>query len=109
MDLRDQLQNLFPDHKPEDKTPGSEDKPELWLQDAPILCKFEKRKGKPVTVLEGYTGASEDFKKLTKILKNTLRVGGSYKNELIIIQGNNRDRIMDILQGLGFNTKRVGG
>jgi len=109
MDLRDQLQNLFPDHKPEDTTPGSEDKPELWLQDAPILCKFEKRKGKPVTVLEGYTGASEDFKKLTKILKNTLRVGGSYKSELIIIQGNNRDQIMDILQGLGFNTKRVGG
>ena len=109
MDLRDQLQNLFPDHKPEEDPVASEGKPEILLQNAPILCKFEKRKGKPVTVLEGYTGASEDFKKLTKILKNKLRVGGSYKNECIIIQGNNRDQIMEILEELGFQTKRVGG
>ena len=109
MDLHDQLQNLFPDHKPEESAQESADIPDLWLQDAPIQCKFEKRRGKPVTILEGYTGASGDFKKLTKILKNKLRVGGSYKNECIIIQGDNRDRIMEILEGLGFNTKRVGG
>ncbi|MBT8322405.1 MAG: translation initiation factor [Eudoraea sp.] len=109
MDLRDQLQDLFPDHEPEGTSQESADEPKLWLQDTPILCKFEKRKGKPVTIIEGYTGAAEDFKKLTRILKNNLRVGGSFKNERIIIQGNNRDKIMLILEELGFNTKRVGG
>ncbi len=110
MDLQDQLKQLFPDHKPEqsEEKPADE-KPDLWIQDAPILCKYEKRKGKPVTLLEGYTGANEDFKKLTGILKNTLQVGGSYKNEVILIQGNNRDRIMQLLNDLGFSTKRVGG
>nr|WP_304608100.1 translation initiation factor [Lentiprolixibacter aurantiacus] len=84
-------------------------KPDFWLQDAPILCKYEKRKGKPVTLLEGYTGATEDFKKLTGLLKNKLQVGGSFKNDIILIQGNNRDRIMELLKELGFSTKRVGG
>lgn len=109
MDLGDQLRELFPDHKPEESTPEEESVPDLWLQEAPILCKFEKRKGKPVTVLQGYTGAAQDFKKLTKLLQSELQVGGSFKNDQIILQGNNRDKIMDILEGLGFRTKRVGG
>ena len=110
MDLRDQLANLFPDHKPEESSvEAGNNIPDLWIQDAPIICKYEKRKGKPVTLLEGYTGATEDFKKLTGILKNKLQVGGSFKKEVILIQGNNRDRIMELLGDLGFNTKRVGG
>lgn len=109
MDLGDQLRELFPDHKPEEPASEQESGPDLWVQEAPILCKFEKRKGKPVTVLQGYTGATEDFKKLTKLLQSELQVGGSYKNDQIILQGNNRGRIMDILEGLGFRTKRVGG
>lgn len=110
MDLQDQLKQLFPDHKPEESDDEKvDDKPDLWIQEAPILCKYEKRKGKPVTLLEGYTGATEDFKKLTGILKTELQVGGSYKNETILIQGDNRDKIMELLKALGFSTKRVGG
>jgi translation initiation factor 1 len=110
VDLQDQLKKLFPDHEPEESSAGQKaEQPELWIQDAPILCKYEKRKGKPVTLLEGYTGATEDFKKLTSILKNRLQVGGSFKNDIILIQGNNRDSIMELLKELGFRTKRVGG
>ena len=109
MNLEDQLKNLFPEHsiekeevtKPEDNT--------IWLQDDPILCKYEKRKGKPITILEGYTGATEDFKKLAKELKTKLSVGGSFKEDKIIIQGDYRDKIMEILKGKGFHVKRVGG
>jgi len=108
MDLKDQLKNLFPDHKPE--TVGQQDKTsDIWLQDDPILCKYEKRKGKPITILEGYTGATEDFKLLAKELKQTLSVGGSFKDDKIIIQGDYRDKIMAILKDKGFNVKRVGG
>ena len=110
MDLQDQLRQLFPDHKPEESSDEiGDNKPDFWMQDAPILCKYEKRKGKPVTLLEGYTGANEDFKKLTAMLKNKLQVGGSFKKDIIIIQGNNRDRIMQLLKEMGFSTKRVGG
>lgn len=108
MDLKDQLKNLFPDH-----TPQKEEKPtpksDIWLQDDPIICKYEKRKGKPITILEGYNGSDKDFKLLAKEIKTTLSVGGSFKNGAIIIQGDYRDKIMQILTEKGFKVKRVGG
>ncbi|MCV6629158.1 MAG: translation initiation factor [Flavobacteriaceae bacterium] len=109
MDLQDQLKNLFPDHQPE----KTEDKPKktalFWIQEAPLLCKYEKPKGKPVTVITGYNGANSDFKSLTKALKQLLHVGGGFKNEEIVIQGDFRDKIMSYLQEQGFTVKRVGG
>ena len=109
MDLKDQLKNLFPDHDIPKDDEKLDKKENIWLQDDPILCKYEKRKGKPITILDGYTGAQSDFKKLAKELKTELGVGGSFKNETIIIQGDYRDRIMEILRNKGFSVKRVGG
>lgn len=109
MDLQDQLKNLFPDHEPEDVPQEEEKNNDIWLQDDPIICKYEKRKGKPITILEGYTGANEDFKLLAKELKTKLSVGGSFKEDKIIIQGDYRDKIMAILKEKGFAVKRVGG
>ncbi|QFZ53524.1 translation initiation factor [Oceanihabitans sp. IOP_32] len=109
MDLKDQLKNLFPEHISEEPMNDSEENNNIWLQDDPILCKYEKRKGKPITILEGYTGATEDFKTLAKDIKKTLSVGGSFKDDKIIIQGDYRDKIMQILKDKGFNVKRVGG
>jgi translation initiation factor 1 len=108
MDLQDQLKNLFPEHKSSEEESKVE-KTELWLQEEPLLCKYEKRKGKPTTIIEGYTGANTDFKQLAKEIKQLLSVGGSFKNEQIIIQGDYRDTIMKFLQQKGFKTKRVGG
>ena len=109
MDLEDQLKKLFPEHVPSDPKPEKEKEHGLWMQENPLICKYEKRKGKPITIIEGYTGADKDFKKLAKELKQFLSVGGSFKNEQIIIQGDYRDKIMQFLQEKGFNTKRVGG
>lgn len=108
MDLKDQLKNLFPEHKETDPKEMIE-KSKIWLQEDPIICKYEKRKGKPITILEGYSGSDKDFKLLAKELKTKLSVGGSIKNDAIIIQGDFRDRIMTILKEKGFNVKRVGG
>jgi len=110
MDLEDQLKNLFPDHVSEEVTEEKTSKDQnIWLQDDPIICKYEKRKGKPITIIEGYTGADKDFKRLAKELKQKLSVGGSFKDDKIIIQGNYRDKIMQILKDKGFTVKRVGG
>jgi translation initiation factor 1 len=109
MDLKDQLKKLFPEHTEKEVSDESEPENNLWIQEDPILCKYEKRKGKPITILEGYTGANEDFKLLAKEIKQTLSVGGSFKDDKIIIQGDYRDKIMQILKAKGFNVKRVGG
>jgi len=110
MDLQDQLKNLFPDHTPEEVSEEKDQQEQsIWLQDDPIICKYEKRKGKPITILEGYTGADKDFKLLAKELKQKLSVGGSFKDDKIIIQGDYRDKIMQILKDKGFAVKRVGG
>lgn len=109
MDLKDQLKNLFPGHTSEKEEVTKPKNKDIWLQNDPIICKYEKRKGKPITILEGYTGAAEDFKKLAKELKIKLSVGGSFKDDKIIIQGDYRDKIMEILKNKGFHVKRVGG
>ncbi|MGB5378503.1 translation initiation factor [Muriicola sp.] len=110
MDLQDQLKHLFPDHQPSPEDDNQKkEKSTFWVQDQPILCKYEKRKGKPITILEGYQGTNADLKKLAKEIKILLGVGGTHKNEQIIIQGDYRDKIMNFLQENGFKTKRVGG
>jgi len=107
MDFKDQLKNLFPEH--EETVDAVQEKSTIWLQEDPIICKYEKRKGKPITILEGYTGATSDFKILAKEIKTKLSVGGSFKEGKIIIQGDYRDKIMTMLKAKGFKVKRVGG
>ncbi|MGV6828117.1 MAG: translation initiation factor [Flavobacteriales bacterium] len=108
MDLKDQLKNLFPDHIVSETEEKKQDN-QLWLQEEPLICKYEKRKGKATTIIEGYNGANQDFKQLAKEIKQLLSVGGSFKKEQIIIQGDFRDQIMQFLKDKGFNVKRVGG
>ena len=109
MDLQDQLKNLFPDHQPAPEEEKTEEEKSLWIQAEPMICKFEKRKGKATTIIEGYTGSDDDFKILAKELKTKLSVGGTFKDDSIIIQGDYRDKIMTILKEKGFKVKRVGG
>ena len=107
MDLRDQLKNLFPEHEEQD----FEMPEEKFEQKNPLICKFEKkgRNGKPVTLIEGFEGTEEELKQISKKIKTTLGIGGSEKEGIIVIQGDNRDKIMKILQNMGYKTKRVGG
>jgi len=109
MDLQDQLKNLFPDHQPQTEPDIDRNTTDIWVQEQPLLCKYEKRKGKPTTIIDGYNGTKKDFKALASLLKKDLNVGGGIKNEQIVIQGDYREQIMQQLIALGFNVKRVGG
>lgn len=107
MDLRDQLKNIFPEHEEQD----FEMPEEKFVQKEPLICKFEKkgRHGKPVTLIEGFEGSEADLKIISKKIKIKLGIGGSEKDGTIIIQGDNRDKIMVMLKEMGYKTKRVGG
>ena len=107
MDLKNQLENLFPDHNFKE---SKDDTKISYNQHDSVICKYEKRKGKPITIIEGFTSIKEtDKKEIAKRLKTMLSVGGTVKGGKIIIQGNNRDRIMEELVKMGFKVKRVGG
>jgi translation initiation factor 1 len=109
-DLEEQLKKLFPNHEVSNEPELVNETPhELFVQATPILCKYEKRKGKPTTIIAGYEGNDEDFKLLAKEIKSKLAVGGTFKDSEIILQGDYRDKIMKLLQDKGFKTKRVGG
>jgi translation initiation factor 1 len=109
MDLSEQLKKLFPNHQPLPEKPTVEVEKDLFIQKDPIICQYEKRHGKPTTIIAGYSGDTEDFKLLAKAIKTKFSVGGSFKDEQLIIQGNFRDQIMAFLKDKGFKVKRVGG
>ncbi len=80
----------------------SEQQLEVWID-------RKQRGGKTATLVKGFVGEEADLKALGKLLKSKCGVGGSAKDGEIIIQGNVRDKVMEILDKEGYNYKRVGG
>ena len=71
---------------------------------------LDRRKGgKIVTIIRGYQGPISELKTLANSLKKKLSVGGSVKNDEILLQGNLREKVLRFLLNNNFNAKPSGG
>lgn len=77
-------------------------------QDLRVWVDRKHRGGKTVTLVKGFVGTDEDLADLGRMLKSKCGVGGTAKDGEIIIQGDHRDRIMELLSKAGYKSKKAG-
>lgn len=111
-DWKDRLGVVFstnPDHQYNYEEEAEESTLPAKQQDLRVLLDKKQRGGKKVTLITGFIGSGDDLKELGKLLKTKCGVGGTAKNGEILIQGDFRDKIVEILKKEGYKVKRSGG
>jgi translation initiation factor 1 len=94
-----------------DEEPASDDNPELPPNQHKLKIEVSRKGkgGKTVTIVSGFQVSSETLTSLTKTLKNQCGAGGALKDNSIEIQGDHRQKILEIVTKLGYKAKLSGG
>ena len=109
-DWKDRLNIVYstnPDFKFEVEEEEESDTLEPGKQQLRISLDKRNRNGKSVTLVTGFVGRAEDLKSLAKVLKTRCGVGGSDKDGEILIQGDFRQKVLDILLSEGYKARIV--
>lgn len=87
--------------------PDAEESQTLPNKQQQLRVRIEKnhRGGKTVTVVDGFTGTQNDLELLAKTLKQKCGTGGSAKDGLILIQGEMKERVVKLLNEMGYKAK----
>lgn len=75
------------------------------VQKTPLNISFQRRNGKPATIITEFEGSDEELKDLAKFLKVQCGVGGSARGGEILIQGDVRAKVKDLLKSKGYKIK----
>jgi translation initiation factor 1 len=78
-------------------------------QELRVWLDRKQRGGKVVTLIKGFIGSDDDLADLARMLKNRCGVGGAAKEGEILIQGDHRDRVVELLIKAGYKAKKAGG
>ncbi len=78
-------------------------------QNLKVSIDRKQRAGKSVTLVQGFVGTDDDLKELARMLKNKCGVGGSAKDGEIIVQGEFKQKVYDLLLQAGYKVKMAGG
>lgn len=89
--------DLIPEEEDTEETPSADE------QRLRIFLDKKQRKGKVVTIVDGFDGREEDLKALAKMLKSHCGAGGSAKEGQIIVQGSFVDKIASKLRSDGYH------
>lgn len=109
-DWKDRLNMVYstnPDFKFGTEQDEQADTIEKEKQPLRILLDKRNRKGKAVTLITGFVGSESDLEALGKFLKVKCGVGGSAKDGEIIVQGDLRNKILELLQKEGYVKARI--
>lgn len=98
-----------PDFKTEDNEQEEQQTLPPQQQDLRVMLDKKQRAGKSVTLITGFSGSENDLQELGKFLKTKCGVGGTVKAGEILIQGDFRDKILNLLHEKGYKAKKAGG
>lgn len=108
MDWKDKLNSLYdavPKVEQEENTDKKDDK--IVGKKQTLRVELDKRNGKPATIVSEFQGTDNELKDLAKLLKVKCGTGGSARGGEILIQGDFRIKVAELLEEFGYKVRRI--